>query len=155
MKKKNLEIQQLGYLKESELNCLFEGVEGIESIQYDGNKLSIVVTDERKYFLLKLILDENLGEEEKLINLDISYKRANPVTTDDIEYLFKGSTHFSRIYNMKVPGMPPRIFIGFKKEAVQYYSDDFSKPDGMTTTVTENLAYKYLNVNWPFFTETN
>lgn len=150
---KKLNIKQLGYLKESELECLFDGVEGIESITFDEDKkkMVFVFSDAKKMQIVKNALDPNLGEEIKPFDLEFIYNN-DSVTADDIAYLFTGSSHFSRIYTVEVPFK--RTFIGFKKEAVQYYSDDFSKPEGQTTTIMEDLASKYLRVGDPFFTET-
>lgn len=152
MPKDKLGIKQLGYLKEAELQCLFSDIEGLESIKYDDANKKIIFTfsDAKKMYILKNSIDENLGEESKLFNLEFVYKE-KAVTAEDIAYLFSGSKHFSRIYTIEIPFK--RTFIGFKKEAVQYYSDDFSKPSGKTTTVMENLATKYLKVSDPFFTE--
>lgn len=154
MKKTSLNIKQIGYLKEAELQCLFEDVDGLESIKYDdsNNKIIFTFTDVKKMYILKDCIDDYLGEVSKLVDVDFIYHR-NSVSAEDIAYLFKGSNHFSRVYTVEDP--VKRTFIGFKKEAVQYYSDDFSKPNGMTTTVMEDLAYKYLKVQYPFFTEEN
>lgn len=147
-----LSIKQLGYLKEAELQCLFKDIGGLDSIEYvdSGKKIVFTFTDAKKMHILKSCIDENLGEESKLFNLEFVYKE-EAITAEDIAYLFTGSKHFSRIYTIEIPFK--RTFVGFKKEAVQYYSDDFSKPSGKTTTVMENLASKYLKVSDPFFTE--
>lgn len=151
--KENLEIKQFGYQKADELNVLLEGIKGIDEISYneESKVLTVACNDERTYCFLSKALDKNLGEES--LNFDVKIVYNHTINEEDIQNFFNGSKHFSRVYTDKSPNMPERTFIGFKKEVIQYSSDDFFKPSGISSVLAEDLARKYLRLNYPFFTE--
>lgn len=151
--KENLGIKQFGYQKADELNALFDGIKGIDEISYneDAKVLTVSCNDEHTYCFLSQVLDKSLGEES--LNFEVKIVYNHIISEDDIEEFFEGSKHFSRVYTDKSPDMPERTFIGFKKEVVQYSSDDFFKPGGISSVLAEDLARKYLRLNYPFFTE--
>lgn len=57
-----------------------------------------------------------------------------------IEYAFCGNPHFVECIDVDFPLWSGFIYVMFKNEVIQYYTDDLGDLNGMTSTLAQNIA---------------
>ena len=57
-----------------------------------------------------------------------------------IEYAFCNNPHFVECIDVDFPLWSGFVYVMFKNEVVQYYTDDLGDPNGMTSTLAQNIA---------------
>lgn len=60
-------------------------------------------------------------------------------------YLFSGNPHFADILYIDTIFSNGITYVMFKKEVIQYYTDDLGDPHGITSILMEDLAKELLN----------
>lgn len=57
-----------------------------------------------------------------------------------IEYAFCGNPHFVECIDVDFPLWSGFVYVMFKNEVIQYYTDDLGDLNGMTSTLAQNIA---------------
>ena len=57
-----------------------------------------------------------------------------------IEYAFCNNPHFVECIDVDFPLWSGFVYVMFKNEVIQYYTDDLGDPNGMTSTLAQNIA---------------
>lgn len=135
--------------------------EQVKALFGDDSQIHIVFDEEKKD--LKLYVDtaakadalQNLFPIEKewggvtmtitVIppNKESAFKivRNREMTSKEIiEYAFCDNPHFSECIDVDFPFWSGFIYVMFKNEVIQYYTDDLGDPNGMTSTLAQDIA---------------
>lgn len=59
-----------------------------------------------------------------------------------IEYAFCGNPHFVECIDVDFPLWSGFIYVMFKNEVIQYYTDDLGDLNGMSSTLAQDIAWK-------------
>lgn len=135
--------------------------EQVKALFGDDSEIHIVFDEEKKD--LKLYVDtaakadalQNLFPIEKewggvtmtitIIppNKESAFKvvRNREMTSKEIiEYAFCNNPHFIEYIDVDFPLWNGFVYVMFKNEVIQYYTDDLGDPNGMTSTLAQNIA---------------
>ena len=137
--------------------------EQVKALFGDDSEIHIVFDEEKKD--LKLYVDtatkaealQNLFPIEKewggvmmtitVIppNKESTFKivRNREMTSKEIvEYAFYDNPHFVECIEVDLPFWSGFVYAMFKNEVIQYYTDDIGDPNGMTSTLAQDIAWK-------------
>lgn len=137
--------------------------EQVKALFGDDSEIHIVFDEEKKD--LKLYVDtftkanalQNLFPIEKewggvtmaitVIppNKESTFKivRNGEMTSKEIiEYAFCGNPHFVECIDVDFPLWSGFIYVMFKNEVIQYYTDDLGDLNGMSSTLAQDIAWK-------------
>lgn len=124
----------------SQLEILFEKDNHV-SITYDdeNKKVTVYVDDDP---MKAEALDKLLSGEVKFGNVAITVTVVPNNEPESVESLFRKAFYNNPIVDKFVKTDPPFEFnyMLFKKEVVQYYNDAMNHPEGLTSTLYQNLA---------------
>ena len=135
--------------------------EQVKALFGDDSEIHIVFDEEKKD--LKLYVDtftkadalQNLFPTEKEwggVTMTITVIPPNKESTfkivrnremtskEIIEYAFCDNPHFGECIDVDFPLWSGFVYAMFKNEVIQYYTDDLGDPNGMTSTLAQNIA---------------
>lgn len=142
---KNIKMSAPWYIYFEQLKALFEQDDEVDLDiieDGDGYKIEIFVEDDIKAEAISKLLPEKKvfgnvevpicvypsnNETDGWIETFADAFEGNPIVEDILPY--SGPTH-------------DQNFVVFKKEVVQYYSDNMQSPDGFSSTIYEDIARK-------------
>ena len=125
----------------NELEVLFSGDPDIRTEYDDDNKkINIYVNSQDKYEALTSLLptEKKFGNVSVYINVVPANEKTDRMNL--VRRLFEGNSAFS--YATTVEGIMsnPICYVVFKPEVVQYFNDSLHDPNGITSTLMENIA---------------
>lgn len=107
----------------------------------DGNKVKLLVDNIDKADALSKIMPQTkvFGN----VTLTIEVVPANPDNECEIDTYtraFKGNPVFSEIISLTTPAGLPIHWVVFSSKVAQFYTDDISRPYGITSKLFEDVA---------------
>ena len=67
-------------------------------------------------------------------------KNGEMTSKEVIEYAFYNNPHFVKCIGVDLPFWSGFVYAMFKNEVIQYYTDDLGDPNGMTSTLAQDIA---------------
>ena len=90
--------------------------------EWGGVTMTITVIPPNKEGTFKIVRNREMTSEEIIINA------------------FCNNPHFVECIDVDFPLWSGFVYVMFKNEVVQYYTDDLGDPNGMTSTLAQNIA---------------
>ena len=151
---KKLNLSAPWYIYVRELRALF-GQDPEINIVFDEDNLEVklYVEDEDKADAISILLPavKTFGAVALKITVIPANKEnlKGPKTLYDTAFkgnpVYAHSTEFQGLYNQ------PITYVVFKKEVVQYYSDDLGDENGVTSTLYQDIAKDVINKDGVYF----
>jgi hypothetical protein len=151
---KKLKLSAPWYIYVRELRALF-GQDPEINIVFDEDNLEVkfYVEDEDKADALSILLpaEKIFGAIAMRITIIPANKEKLKGTKALYDAAFKGnpvydhSTEFQGLYNQ------PITYVTFKKEVVQYFSDDLGDENGVTSTLYQDIAKDVIDKDGVYF----
>lgn len=144
--KANLEAPWYTYQKR--LKALFDGdpdivISDVDKSSEDGRYyVHITVSNHKKYNALVNLLPEvvNFGNVQLFLML---YDRENEMssrTIEEVKNLFEGNPHINDMIEGEDATGTKHLYVLFKPEVLQFYTDNMQSYNGVTSCLAEDIA---------------
>lgn len=143
--KKNLDLSAPWYIFYSEVNELFKDDPEVKVVyNEEANEIKLYVDNEEKAEALTELLPTEKIFGKVVVRLTVvpANMEENKVSMADLfNKAFKGNPAFVNVVSTEgVPGAFQATYVVFAKKVVQYYADNLADPNGLTSTLYQEIA---------------
>lgn len=123
----------------------------------DEKKVTLFVHDPYKAGAIEKLLPKEKQFGNVTLTIDVVTRVAEGSLTDLIKIAFEGNDALNRIIHADTPLTGDIDYVMFRKEVIQFYSDDLGTPTGVCSTLYQDIAKEVLPeaVNVHYCTDTD
>lgn len=147
---KKVKMSAPWYIYFEQIKSIFEQDPEIDKIIFDNEKyiIRLYINNKEKAEAIEKILPDQKVFGNIIVNIEII---PNNISKEDnkfelIEKAFEGNPIISEFIHEELFDKPI-YYVVFKKEVVQYYSDDLSDAHGVTSTLYQDIAKEIIGEN--------